>query len=154
LFKKKTQTCYEKKQMKILKTVVPFLLLFILSNYIYCQNVELKTSPLNGTWIEVEKRSDTIVFSPKYDGQNPIFNLKRGLRIADGNKLPDYFSGPYNFKLGENSISVYWFLSSGSFQTYYFKMIPEENKFKIGNFFKDPEKKKMESDTLIFIRIK
>jgi hypothetical protein len=140
--------------MKTLKTVLPFLLFLILSNYIYCQKVELKTSPLNGTWVELEKRSDTIVFSPEYDGQNPIFNLKRGFRIADGHKLPDYYSGPYNFKLGQNSISVYWFLSSGSFQIYYFELIPEENKFKIGNFFKDPEKKKTESDTLIFIRIK
>ncbi|MCX6283115.1 MAG: hypothetical protein NTW31_02605 [Bacteroidetes bacterium] len=140
--------------MKILKTVLPFLHFFILSNYIYCIKVELKTSPLNGTWVELSKRNDTIVFSPEYDGLNPIFNLKRGFRIADGYKLPDYYSGPYNFKLGQNSISVYWFISSGSFQTYYFDLIPEENKFKIGNFFKDPEKKKTESDTLIFIRIK
>ena len=140
--------------MKILKTVVPFLVFFILSIQIYCQNVKLKTSPLNGTWIEEEKKNDTIFFSPEYDGQNPIFELKRGFRIAEGYKLPDYFSGPYNYKLSNNSISVYWFLSSGSFQTYYFKMITGENKFKIGNFFKDPEKKKTESDTLIFTKIK
>ena len=140
--------------MKILKTVVPFLFFFILSSQIYCQKVKFKTSPLNGIWIEEEKKNDTIVFSSEYDGQNPIFELKRGFRIAEGYKLPDYFSGPYSFKLSNNSISVYWFLSSGSFQTYYFKMITGENKFKIGNFFKDPEKKKTESDTLIFIKIK
>jgi hypothetical protein len=44
--------------MKILKTVLPFFLFFILSNYIYCQKAELKTSPLNGTWVELGKRSD------------------------------------------------------------------------------------------------
>jgi len=141
--------------MKILKAVIPFFLIFILSNCIYSQSLPLKPSPLKGTWVELMKRNDTIVFSPEYDGQHPIFNLKRGYRITEeGYTLPDYFSGPYNFKLSQNSISVYWFLSSGSFQSYYFKMIPAENKFKIGNFFKDPEKKKMESDTLIFIRIK
>ncbi len=140
--------------MKIHKTVLQVLVFFILSNSVYCQQAELKTSPINGTWIESEKKTDTIVFLPEYDGQNPVFELKRGFRTTEGYKLPDYFSGPYNFKLGNNSISLYWFFSSGSFQTYYFKMIPEENKFKIGNFFKDPEKKKQEPDTLLFLRIK
>jgi hypothetical protein len=140
--------------MKILITVVLLLLFFIPSKYIFCQKAGLKTSPISGTWIEQEKKNDTIVFLPEYDGQNPIFELKRGFRSAEGYRLPDYFSGPYNYKLGNNRISVYWFLSGGSFQSYYFKLIPEENKFTIGNFFKDPEKKKQESDTLIFIRIK
>jgi hypothetical protein len=104
--------------------------------------------------VELLKRSDTIVFSSEYDGQNPVFNLKRGTRITEeGYTLPDYFSGPYNFKLIQNSISVYWFLSSGSYQTYYFKKISGEDKFEIGNFFKDPEKKKSESDTLVFVRL-
>jgi hypothetical protein len=140
--------------MKIFKAVVPIFLFIILSNCIYCQKLELKTSPLKGTWVELMKRSDTIVFSSEYDGQSPVFNLKRGYRITEeGYTLPDYFSGPYNFKLGQNSISVYWFLSSGSYQTYYFKHISGEDKFEIGNFFKDPERKKSESDTLVFIRL-
>ena len=140
--------------MNIFKIIAPLLLCYILPNFIYSQTNELKASPLKGTWIEREKKTDTIVFSSEYDGQNPIFNLKRGFRISEGHKLPDYYSGPYNFRLGQNCISVYWFLSSGSIQTYYFKLIPGENKFKIGNFFKDPERKKTESDTLIFLRIK
>jgi hypothetical protein len=115
----------------------------------------LKASPLTGTWIEVTRKSDTIVFSSEYDGQNPVFNLKRGTRVTDeGFTVQDYYSGPYNFKLGQNSISVYWFLSSGSYQTYYFKLVAGEGKFEIGNFFKDPEKKKQERDTLVFMRIK
>ena len=140
--------------MKILKTGLLFFLFSILSNGIYCQILELKASPLLGTWVELLKRNDTIVFSSEYDGQNPVFNLKRGTRITEeGYILPDYFSGPYNFKLSQNSISVYWFLSSGSYQTYYFKKISGEEKFEIVNFFKDPEKKKTERDTLLFIRI-
>jgi hypothetical protein len=141
--------------MNILKTVILFLLFFFDSNFSNCQKVELKTSPINGTWIEAENKTDTIVFLSEYDGQNPIFELKRGFRVTEeGYKLPDYHSGSYNYKLGNNYISVYWFFSSGSFQSFYFKLIPEENKFIIGNFFKDPEKKKTESDTLIFVRIK
>jgi len=141
--------------MKILIAVLPFSLVFFLSNCIYSQKSVLKTSPLKGTWVELTRKSDTIVFSSEFDGQNPVFNLKRGTRITEeGYTLPDYYSGPYNFKLGQNSISVYWFLSSGSYRTYYFKLISGEDKFEIGNFFKDPEKKKPESDTLIFMRIK
>jgi hypothetical protein len=141
--------------MKILKGVILLLIAFFLSNSIYSQKPELKTSPLQGTWIEVTGKSDTIVFSSEYDGQNPVFNLKRGTRITEeGYTLPDYYSGPYNFKIGKNSISLYWFLSSGSYQTFYFKLFPGEDKFEIGNFFKDPEKKRTESDTLIFKRIK
>jgi len=141
--------------MKIIKVVLSFFLVLFFSNNIYSQNSVLKTSPLQGTWLELTRKSDTIVFSSEYDGQSPVFNLKRGTRTTEeGFTLPDYYSGPYNFKLGPNSISVYWFLSSGTFQTYYFKLMAGENKFEIGNFFKDPEKKKTESDTLIFIRIK
>jgi len=140
--------------MNMFKIIVPLLLCYILPNNIDSQKNGLKASPLKGTWIEMEKKNDTMVFSSEYDGQYPIFNLKRGFRFTEGDKLPDYYSGPYNFKLGQNSISVYWFLSSGSFQTYYFKLIPGENKFKVGNFFKDPERNKSESDTLMFIRIK
>jgi hypothetical protein len=141
--------------MKILKVVLLFSLVFFLSSYICSQKPELKTSPLKGTWIEVSKKSDTIVFSSEYDGSNSVFNLKRGTRITeDGYTLPDYYSGPYSFNLSQNKISVFWFLSSGSYQTYYFKLIPGEDKFEIGNFFKDPEKKKSERDTLTFMRIK
>jgi hypothetical protein len=119
-----------------------------------CQKNLLKESPLNGTYIESEKRTDTIVFAPEYDGQNPVFELKRGFRISDGYKLPDYFSGHYNYKISQNSISLYWFLSSGSFQTYYFNNLPAENKFEVGNFFKNPGDNTKEKDTLVFIRIK
>lgn len=141
--------------MKISTAGLLFFLFVILSNDIFCQKIESKTSPLQGTWVELMKRSDTMVFSSEYEGQNPVFNLKRGTRTTEeGHILPDYFSGPYNYKLDQNSISVYWFLSSGSYQTYYFKHIAGEEKFKIGNFFKDPGGKKTECDTLIFIRLK
>jgi hypothetical protein len=153
IVKKELKVLTKNKLMKTLKAVLLFFLFLIISNYIYCQKPELKTSPIQGTWVELMKRSDTIVFSSEYDGQNPVFNLKRGTRITkEGYTLPDYFSGPYNFKLDQNSISVYWFLSSGSYQTYYFKHISGEDKFEIGNFFKDTEGKKSESDTLVFVR--
>jgi len=141
--------------MKIMQPLLPLFLAVVLSNGLNAQRSMLKASPLQGTWIEAERKADTIVFSPEYDGQNAVFDLKRGTRTTEeGFTLPDYFSGPYSFKPGQNSISVYWFLSSGSSQTYYFNLMAGENKFEIGNFFKDPEKRKPEKDTLLFIRIK
>lgn len=140
--------------MKTITAVLPFFLMMILSTYNYGQTYKLKTSPLAGTWVELMKRGDTIVFASEYDGQNPVFNLKRGTRITEeGYIVPDYFSGPYNFKISQDNISVYWFLSCGSYQTYYFKHISGEDKFEIGNFFKDPEKKRSENDTLVFVRL-
>jgi hypothetical protein len=129
-------------------------LLIILAGQASCQKNALKTSPLNGTWIESQTKNDTIVFAAEYDGQNPVFELKRGFRLTEeGYKLPDYFSGPYSYKLSGDSISLYWFLSSGSFHTYFFGMMPGENKFLIGNFFKNPENTVNETDTLVFERI-
>lgn len=141
--------------MKILKTSLLFLFFSFFSNDIYCQIAELKASPLTGTWVEFSKRNDTIVFLSEYDGQYPIFDLKRGTRTTEqGYTLPGYLSGPYNYKLDQNCISVHWFLTSVLlFQTVYFKKISGEEKFEIGNFFKDPEKKKTESDTLLFVRL-
>ena len=140
--------------MKIYKVITLCFVLIILFGNASCQKNLLKKSPLNGTYIEMEKKSDTIIFRSEYDGQNSIFELKRGFRITDGYKLPDYYSGSYNYKISQNSISLYWFLSSGSYQSYYFKSLPEENKLIIGNFFKNPVDNTNEKDTLVFIRIK
>jgi len=130
-------------------------LLIILAGSASCQKNAIKTSPLNGTWIEGLTKNDTIVFAAEFDGQNPVFELKRGFRITEeGYKLPDYYSGAYSYNLSGDSISVYWFLSSGSFQSYFFERMPGEKEFLIGNFFKNPENSGNESDTLIFERIK
>ena len=138
-----------------MKTTALFILLMIISISLYSQKFELEKIRINGSWIEKENGIDTITFLPKYDGLNPIFDLKRGYRITEGNKLPDYFSGSYYYNIGENCISIYyWFSSNGSYKSYYFKMSPDSSVFFIGNFFKEPEKKKIERDTLIFIKLK
>jgi|GEM_PF-5426989 len=90
----------EKMKYKIVnrKVLISIICLLILSSNANCQKIQLKTSPLKGIWIEQNKKCDTIVFADSYDGQNPTFELKRGFRITEeGYKLPDYFSGPYNY---------------------------------------------------------
>lgn len=112
----------------------------------------IKQSPIEGVWVETALRTDTLEFSSEYDGQFPVFNLKREFEIIDGYKVPGHFSGPYSYKLLENSISTQWFLSSNSaYYRYYFNMMQGGNEFRIGNFFADsPESE----DTLTFMKIK
>ena len=114
--------------------------------------VGLKESPLEGVWVESVWKKDTMEFVSEYDGQFPVFTLKRESQIIDGLNLPGYFSGPYHYKLLENSISTQWFLSSNSsYFRYYFNMAKGGNEFKIGNFFADSNET---NDTLTFMKIK
>lgn len=139
--------------MSLFNIITTIWFLIILSSCVFSQSIDQKTISLNGTYVELRNRTDTIVFSPDYNSRSLVFNLKRGFRMAEGYRLPDYFSGFYSYTLGAKSITMHWFLSSGPAQKYYFELFPGKDQFKIGNFFKDPEKKKVESDTLTFIRI-
>jgi hypothetical protein len=112
----------------------------------------LKKSPIEGVWVEKVLKKDTMEFVSEYDGQFPVFTLKRESQIIDGHNLPGYFSGPYHYKLLENSISTQWFLSSNSsFFRYYFNMANGGNEFKIGHFFAGFSEN---TDTLSFVKIK
>jgi hypothetical protein len=112
----------------------------------------LKKSPMEGVWVESVANKDTMEFVSEYDGQFPVFTLKRESQFIDGLNLPGYFSGPYHYKLLENSISTQWFLSSNSaYFRYYFKMDKGGTEFKIGNFFADFSEN---PDTLTFVKIK
>jgi hypothetical protein len=112
----------------------------------------LKESPIVGVWVESVSKKDTMEFMSQYDGTFPIFTLKRESQIIDGNNIPGHFSGPYYYKLLQNSISTQWFLSSNSaFFRNYFKMDPSRNEFKIGTFFDDSS---LNNDTLTFVKIK
>jgi len=142
------------KTMIMNKVIIICFSLILLFCTASCQKNQLPKSPLSGTYIEMEKKTDTIVFQSVYEGQNPVFELKRGLRLSEGYLLPDYYSGYYNYSISQDSISLYWFLSSGSAHSWYFKSLPEQNKLIIGNFFKSPENNADEKDTLVFTRIK
>lgn len=112
----------------------------------------MKQAPLTGMWVESVLKLDTLEFASEYDGQFPHFALKRKAQIIDGNAVPGWHSGLYSYKLGENSISTQWSLSSNSeFSRFYFNMDQSGNEFKIENFFADSTEM---SDTLTFQRIK
>ena len=93
---------------------------------------QLSSSELRGKWIETKTRMDTISFELLGDAE--VMNLERGKEIRNGNLLPKNGSGPYNYNLLSEKISLNWMLSSNSsFNDYYFKII--DNRLNIGNFY-------------------
>src|SRR5690606_11155050 len=92
----------------------------------------VNSSDLKGKWIEIQTRVDTLSFESL--DNLAIMNLNRGKEIRNGNLLPKLKSGPYEYKVIEEYISLRWVLSSNSnFNDYYFKIIG--NKLNIGNFY-------------------
>ena len=90
------------------------------------------TSDLKGKWIEVETKTNTLIF--ELTGDMEIMNLNRGKEIRDGNLVPKYKSGPYNYELKVDQIALYWLLASDSrFIEYYFKISGDT--LPIGNFY-------------------
>ncbi|APQ17914.1 hypothetical protein [Maribacter hydrothermalis] len=110
------------------------LLIFVLT-ILSCSKNEVEessSSELKGKWVETETRTDTITF--EVFEEVTAINLARGKEIRNGSLLPKYGSGPYNYKLLNEKISLNYSLSSNSsYNDYYFKII--NNKFKIGNFY-------------------
>jgi hypothetical protein len=62
-------------------------------------------------------------------------SLSRGLEVRNGHLLPKLNAGPYLYQLtGNNTISLYWMLSSNSqYHDYYFNQ--NGAKLMIGDFF-------------------
>lgn len=76
---------------------------------------------LNGNWVDMSTKTDTLTFGSF--GDQAYLILARGKEIINGNLLPKYGSGPYHYKLlTGDSISLHWTLSSNSnFANFYFK---------------------------------
>lgn len=92
----------------------------------------VNSSNLKGKWIETQTRMDTLSFESLND--LAIMNLNRGKESQSGNLEPKPKSGPYEYKIIEENISLRWILSSNSnFNDYYFKII--DDKLNIVNFY-------------------
>lgn len=87
---------------------------------------------LQGKWIEVKSKTDTLSFSV-LNGKN-IVMLNRDKEIINGELIPKRGTGPYEYKLKEGNISLNWMLSSNSaFND--FRLTFKGNKLIIGNFY-------------------
>ena len=102
-----------------------------------CKKDNTEYSVLKGEWVEITKESDTLVF--KENEPEGRFELNRGKEMSNnGYLLPLPASGLYDYSITEDSISLYWMLSSSSYyHNYYFNLDQEKEQIRIGNFFGD-----------------
>lgn len=98
---------------------------------------------LEGIWVEKTMAKDTLVFnSPEYDFGKDWFELRKENMVS---------TGPYEYELFSDSISIHWFLSgSMTWQNYYFKMTRTNREFMIGRFYDSEE---LRRDLLSFVRV-
>ena len=126
-----------------------FVLLIISITTLSCDDSDNGIAPtdgLNGKWIEVKMRTDTLTFESWDDLK--IMNLDRGVEFKDGYLLPKPGSGPYQYKLEGEKIALYWMLSSNSnFNHYNFRQAGDS--LKIDNFFGSQA-----GPTLLFTRLR
>ncbi len=120
------------------------LILILLSLLSGCEKEESITTGLQGEWVERSLRKDTIVFnSPDFDFGENWFDLRREGMIS---------SGPYEYRINGDSISMHWMLSSCTcWETYYFKPDKGKDYFRIGKFFDSEE---LDSNILVFDKLK
>ncbi len=112
-----------------------FLIVFLVFVLISCSDDDTNIiSPisLNGKWIEVDTKSDTLTFNTWDDLE--IMILDRGKEVRNGILLPKFKSGSYTYRLSEGKISLNWMLSSNSaFNDYDLKVSGKT--MNIGNFY-------------------
>ena len=117
-------------KIKILIINVIFLTLFIFSG---CENNKVNTSGLKGTWVEIDTKTDTIIF--KTNDQSGTFLLYRGFEIKNGYVLPKIGSGPYSYNIIDDKIKIVDLFSSIAEGNYfYFSFDQGHELFQIGMF--------------------
>lgn len=107
---------------------------FIVIILLGCTNNTLAPTPidLNGKWVEINSRKDTIIFDRNIDSDDRrLFIFKGQNEIKGYSKL---YSSIYEYKVKGEKISIYNTLSSCyCFTDYTFK--PSIDKFFIENFY-------------------
>lgn len=96
-----------------------------------CQK-EVVNPILSGVWVEKSQEKDTILFdSPDYDFGENWFELRRDVKLS---------TGPYEYKIKGDSISIQWMFSSCyCWRSYYFKLDRGETEFVIAKFYDSEE---------------
>jgi len=98
-----------------------------------CEKENVIISGLKGTWVEIDTKTDTIIF--KTNDQSGTFLLYRGFEITNGYVLPKIGSGPYSFDITDDTINiVHLFSSIAEGNNFYFSFNQSHESFKIGIF--------------------
>ncbi len=104
------------------------------------------SSKLKEKWVETQTRLDTLSFQ-SFDNLD-FMNLERGKEVRNGNLVPKFNSGPYEYQLLNEIISLRLVSSSNSnFNDFYFKI--DGNRLSIGNFYNSPS-----GEILIFEKLR
>ena len=131
---------FNRKKMK--QTAFLAIVAVVLS-CIGCKKEDIHSNELTGTWIEATDKADTLVFFG-----TESFMLNRGKEMSNGHILPKYGSGIYEYKLQNDSISLYNSISSCyCFNNYYFEI--KNGTLKIGDFYR---KNLTQQGTLTFVK--
>lgn len=106
-----------------------------MSIFLSCSNDDAnneKSSDTKEKWVEAQSRRDTIYFE-RLDGLD-LLHLNRGKEMKNGSLLPKVKSGPYEYRITGEKISLYYVISSYyAFDDYYFKI--NKKTLTIGNFY-------------------
>jgi hypothetical protein len=114
-----------------MKNYLIFFAFILVWSGISCKKESL-TNDLNGKWVRVDNRSDTVTFG--FNGLDNWFELFRGYQVSDdGIRRPIIPLGLYEYKIKDNSILIHWSASSSStWPEYYFSFKGSE--IEMGNF--------------------
>jgi hypothetical protein len=156
LYLKENKKLTTMKTITLLRRLLPSILTcFTVFILVSCQKDNFpdpSTLPqgLTGSWVEVNTKSDTIIFHS--DNDTGIFWLQRGFEIRNGYRLPIIGSTGYNYTIFSDSIHLINGLSSAwESGTYYFHFDEPNLTINIGKFSKYIDTKK---SILTFRKIK
>ena len=112
-----------------------YVFLIIAITLMSCTSDSLSTPDLlKGKWIEVNTKSDTLVFG--LFGDQEAMMVNRGYEIRDSFRLPKHGSGPYDYLISKNKIALHSYLSSSmGYKDYTFKFDLKTSRIEVDKFY-------------------
>jgi len=112
-----------------------YVFLIIAITLMSCTSDSLSTPDLlKGKWIEVNTKSDTLVFG--LFGEQEAMMVNRGYEIRDSFRLPKHGSGPYDYRISKNKIALHSYLSSSmGYKDYTFKFDLKTSRIEVDKFY-------------------
>ncbi|HZK69400.1 MAG TPA: hypothetical protein VFC36_07385 [Paludibacter sp.] len=112
-----------------------YVFLIIAITLMSCKSDSLSTPDLlKGKWIEVNTKSDTLVFG--LFGDQEAMMVNRGYEIRDSFRLPKHGSGPYDYRISKDKISLRSYVSSNiAYKDYTFKFDLKTSRIEVDKFY-------------------
>jgi hypothetical protein len=112
-----------------------YVFLIIAITLMSCTSDSLSTPDLlKGKWIEVNTKSDTLVFG--LFGDQEAMMVNRGYEMRDSFRLPKHGSGPYDYRISKDKISLRSYVSSNiAYKDYKFKFDFKTSRIEVEKFY-------------------